>query len=174
MCVQPRRIARQVVPGPDRLEDAGRGIQVEEGGHMFAKTVTVIASIAVAVLVSACAQRQVSYKKEVQPILQRSCGTCHDQGGVGYKVSGFSVGSYAALMKGTKYGAMINPGHSKQSNLVWLLEHDAHPSINMPKLCEQMNVPAGKCTAATPFARQLPKHEVALIARWIDQGARDN
>ncbi len=142
---------------------------------MLAKKATLIASIATGFVLSGCAPpRTVSFQKDVQPILQSNCGTCHDQGGVGYEVSGFSVASYAGLMKGTKYGRMIDPGHARQSNLVWLLEHNAHPSINMPKLCEQMNIPTGKCAAAAPFARRLPKREVTLIARWINQGAIDN
>lgn len=141
---------------------------------MFATKATLIASIAIGLATSACSQRTVSYKKDVQPILQSNCGTCHSDKGVGYEVSGFSVASYSALMKGTKYGAVIVAGHSKQSNLVWLLEHGAHPGINMPKICQRMGVPADKCTAATSFARELPKSKVQEIARWIDQGARDN
>lgn len=141
---------------------------------MFGPRVVVLGSIAAAALLGACAQRVVSYKHDVQPILQSNCGTCHSENGVGYKVSGFSVSSYAGLMKGTKYGPMVDPGHSNDSNLVWVLEHRAHPAINMPKICEQMGVAEGKCTLAAPFSRELPKQEVALIARWVDQGARDN
>lgn len=141
---------------------------------MFATRATLIASIAIGLAVSACAPRAVSYRKDVRPILQANCGTCHSDKGVGYQASGFSVASYAALMKGTKYGPVIVPGHSKQSNLVWLLEHGAHSGVNMPKICEKMGVPADKCTAATSFARELPKSKVQVIARWIDQGARDN
>lgn len=141
---------------------------------MFSTRATLIASIAIGLAAAACAPRAVSYKNDVRPILQSNCGTCHSDKGVGYEASGFSVASYAGLMTGTKYGPVIVPGHSKQSNLVWLLEHGAHANINMPKICDSRGLPQDKCAAATSFARELPKSQVEVIARWIDQGARDN
>ncbi|MHB1870930.1 MAG: c-type cytochrome domain-containing protein [Steroidobacteraceae bacterium] len=141
---------------------------------MFRSTGIILTSIAAALLVAACAQRQVSFHKDVAPILQRNCATCHSQNGVGYLASGFSVESFAALMKGTKYGPMIDPGSSSQSNLVWLLRHRAHPQINMPKICAQMGLVGDNCARATASARDLKKREINLIATWIDQGARDN
>lgn len=134
----------------------------------------VLASLALAPLLSACAQRQVSYRKDIQPILQANCESCHSQNGVGYAASGFSVESYATLMKGTKFGPVIDPGSSKQSNIVWLLQHRAHPQINMPKACEQMQQNGQKCAVASTSAERLDDHDVSLIVRWIDQGAKDN
>jgi hypothetical protein len=116
----------------------------------------------------------VSYHKEVLPILESNCETCHSRNGVGYAVSGFSVESYAALMKGTKYGPVIDPGSSSQSNLIWLLRQRAHPQINMPKICEQMAQNGRNCKVASTSAQQLPEEEAALIAKWVDQGAKDN
>ncbi len=134
---------------------------------MLTTRATLIASIAIAVRVSAGAPRAVGYRKDVRPILQSSCGMCHE-------ASGFSVESDSALMQGTKYGPMIDPGHADESNLVWLLAHDSRRRLNMPKRCAQMNLPQGKCARAAPLARELPKHEGAWIARRIDQGALDN
>jgi len=141
---------------------------------MFKATSIILASVALAPLLSGCGQRQVSYQKDIAPVLQANCATCHSPNGVGYKVSGFSVESYAMLMKGTKYGPVIDPGSSAQSNLVWLLQHHGHPQINMPKNCEQMTPNGQKCAAASASARQLSGDQVALISKWIDQGAKDN
>jgi cytochrome c len=141
---------------------------------MIATRGIILAVSVVGLLASACAKREVSYRSDVQPILQGNCGTCHNSNGIGYAQSGFSVQTYAALMKGTRHGPVVIPGQSSQSNLVWLLKHGAHPQINMPKLCEQMGQEVGKCAAAATYARQLPEGKVKLIARWVDQGARDN
>ena len=40
------------------------------------------------------------------------------------------------MMKGTRYGAVIDPGSGTSSTLVWLLKQSADPSINMPKQYE--------------------------------------
>ena len=141
---------------------------------MFRAISILLASVALATLLSSCGQRQVSYRRDIRPILQANCEMCHSQNGVGYAVSGFSVASYASLLKGTKFGPVIDPGSSAQSNIVWLLEHRAHPQINMPKSCEQMAQSSQKCTAASLSAERLNPHDVSLIAKWIDQGAKDN
>ncbi len=145
-----------------------------EEGTVFANKSIAVATISFGVLVSACGPRPVSFREDVQPILQHNCAVCHSNGGVGYKVSGFSVVSYTTVMKGTKFGPMVIPGSSLQSNLVWLLKHGAHPSIDMPKICAQMADHGGVCAVASSSARRLPQREVTLIAAWIDQGARNN
>ena len=101
--------------------------------------------------------REVSFKKEVGPILKNNCLSCHSTGGPGYEKSGFSVTSYEDLMKGTKFGAVIIPNSSLTSSLVMLIEHRADPSIDMPH---------GK--------EPLPQKDIDRIKQWIDQGARDN
>ncbi len=69
----------------------------------------------------------VSYSRDVQPILQANCLSCHQQGGAGYETSGFSMASYDDLMKGTKFGPMIVAGDSEGSNLIVLMEGRADP-----------------------------------------------
>ena len=53
---------------------------------------------------------EVSFRKEVNPILQQNCAVCHVPGAVGYVKSGFSVQTYQTVMKGTQYGAVVVPG----------------------------------------------------------------
>ena len=145
-----------------------------EEGTVFANKSIAVATISLGVLVSACGPRPVSFREDVHPILQRNCAVCHSSGGVGYKASGFSVVSYSTVMKGTKFGPMVIPGSSLQSNLVWLLKHGAQPSIDMPKICAQMVDHGSVCAVASHSARRLPHREVMLITEWVDQGARDN
>jgi hypothetical protein len=141
---------------------------------MFASRAIAVASISLGALMGACGQKVVSFRQDVHPILQRNCAVCHSKGGVGYKVSGFSVATYATVMKGTRYGPMVVPGSSMQSNLLWLLKHHANSSIDMPKSCVQLTEDGGRCAVPSSSAWRLPARQVTLIAEWVDQGARDN
>lgn len=141
---------------------------------MFGSKSISVASISLGALMGACGHKAVSFREDVHPILQRDCAVCHSSGGVGYKVSGFSVATYATVMKGTRYGPMVIPGSSLQSNLVWLLKHHADSSIDMPKSCLQMTEDGGRCAVPSRWARRLPARQVQLIAEWVDQGARNN
>jgi len=101
--------------------------------------------------------REVSFKQDVLPILTENCLSCHKPGAEGYTASGFSVESHEVVMKGTKLGPVVSAGSHAGSTLVLLLEHKAHPSINMPK--DKLPLPEGK---------------IDIIRKWIDQGARNN
>ena len=98
----------------------------------------------------------VSFKSDVMPILKENCLTCHQKDGMGYLASGFSVESYENIMRGTKYGPVIQPGQSLASTLKVLLEHKADSKINMPK-----NAP------------KLSDDKIRMISQWIDQGAQN-
>jgi len=100
----------------------------------------------------------VSYSRDVQPILQANCMSCHQPGGAGHEASGFSMATYDDLMKGTTGGAMIVPGDAEGSNLVVLMEGRADPSISMPHGSK----------------KSVSKADIDTIRRWIDQGAKKN
>jgi len=140
---------------------------------MFSKK-TVYAISLVAFLMTACSQREISYRRDINPILQANCAICHTPGGAGYEKSGFSVGTYQDVMKGTKYGSVVSPGSSVGSTLVRLVKHQADTTINMPKnytidLTQHDNI-----VLPGVNARQLPERDIELIAKWVDQGAKDN
>jgi hypothetical protein len=108
--------------------------------------------------ISSCTQEpQVSYRTQIEPILQEHCKECHSLNGEGYKKSGFSVESYEQLMKGTKFGAVIIPGAAVTSTLYILITGKADPSISMPH---------GR--------KPISDHDIKLIKTWIDQGAKNN
>ncbi|MBW8076637.1 MAG: hypothetical protein GJU76_00840 [Gallionella sp.] len=143
------------------------------GTVMFIPKAIAVASCFAAVLLSGCGSNVVSFKENVEPILAHNCAMCHSPGGIGYAMTGFSVQDYATLMKGSKFGPLVDPGSSQQSNLIWLLRHGAHHIMNMPKECEHLAAD-GKCTVASENPRKMPATQVNMIATWIDQGARDN
>jgi len=115
------------------------------------------------VLVCVGCARQVSFKSDVDPILKARCLSCHSSGGEGYAASGFSVESYQSVMKGTRYGPVIEPGSSIGSTLTRLIEHQADPSIAMPK-----------SSHPGMSSEYLSQKQIDAIKKWIDQGAKDN
>ena len=120
-----------------------------------------IAGVALSILVMAIpalAVEEVSYKKDIRPIIDDYCVSCHKPGGKGYKKSRLDLRTYQSLMKGTKFGAVVKPGDSYTSILVQVVEGRVHPSIRMP-----YGISGG-----------LAKDKIELLRKWVQQGARDN
>lgn len=101
---------------------------------------------------------EVGYRKDVRPIIHDYCLNCHEPGGKGYEKSGLDMRTYQSLMKGTKFGTVIKPGDSFTSILIQVVEGRVHPSIRMP-----YGMNGG-----------LSKENIAVLKRWVDQGAKDN
>lgn len=115
---------------------------------------------AAAVLAATGCEREqvVSYQKDVVPILDKHCKYCHTPGQAGYVVSGFELGTYETLMKGTQFGPVVLPGDPLTSVLVMLIEGRVDPALRMPH-----------GDATTPTAE-----EILTIRRWVEQGAKNN
>lgn len=95
--------------------------------------------------------RPVSFFHDVVPILKRSCTGCHHPG----KLKGeLDLTTYAAFEKGGKHGAAFKTGKPDESRVV---EEVSGEEPNMPKEGDP-----------------LSKEEVALIERWIQEGAKDD
>jgi hypothetical protein len=129
---------------------------------MSAPRLARLGSVLLVLLCVGCS-RQVSFKNDVDPILKARCLSCHAPGGEGYEASGFSVETYQSVMKGTRYGPVIEPGSSIGSTLTRLIEHAADPSIAMPK--------SHHPGMTSEYLRQ---EQIDTIKKWIDQGAKDN
>lgn len=92
---------------------------------------------------------EVSYAKDIQPILESRCGSCH----MGEFVSeGLHMDTYESLMEGSDHGPVIVPGDAGESILVQQLVKGKMPKRG-PKL--------------TPT-------QIQLIADWIEAGALNN
>lgn len=126
--------------------------------HILTSGAAVLAGLLVAGTSGCGSEAAVSYSRDVQPILKANCLACHQQGGAGLEASGFSMESYADLMKGTKFGPMVIAGDAEGSNLVVLMEGRADPSISMPH----------------GDLEPVSKADIQTIRRWIDQGAKKN
>ena len=100
--------------------------------------------------------KEISYAKDVAPIFEKFCATCHNADED--HPSQLFMDSYETLMKGGKHGKSIQPGNSKESLLLQ------------------------KMSPAPPFGKKMPPSkkliptagQIETLRQWIDQGARKN
>ncbi len=92
----------------------------------------------------------VSFERDVAPILRTHCAGCHNDAD---REGDFSVETLASLRKGGDKGGTIRPGHAEDSLLIQLIEGRVRPS--MPPKDEP----------------RVPASELALLRKWIDEGA---
>ncbi len=93
----------------------------------------------------------VDYAKEVKPLIATACVQCH---GAAQAKGGLRLDTAAAALKGGENGAVIVAGKSDESLLVKLVQG---PHGQLPQM---------------PYQRSpLSVEQVALIKRWIDEGA---
>ncbi len=103
-------------------------------------------------LMSCQSEEVISYSRDVRPILNKHCLSCHGgiraQGGLSF------LFKEEALQAETESGLpAIVPGHARQSELVKRLRSD-DPELRMPQESEP-----------------LRESEIVMIEKWIDQGA---
>jgi WD40 repeat protein len=95
--------------------------------------------------------KPVSFFQEIVPIFKRSCTGCHHPG----KLKGqLDLTAYETFQKGGKHGPSFKPGDPKNSTII---EEISGPEPSMPKEGDP-----------------LSKSEVALIERWIAEGAKND
>lgn len=102
-------------------------------------------------LACAASAAPVSFQKEIAPLLQRRCASCHDAESNKGK---YRLDTFARLLKaGDTELAPIVPGKPAESELIALL-HEANPEDRMPQKADP-----------------LPESEIQLIERWVAEGA---
>lgn len=95
----------------------------------------------------------VSFALDIQPILTAECATCHNPTEVEPDFrEGLAYASFEDLID----EGDVMPGDAEESELVEMLEFRSEDGNDMP--------PAGPMTPT----------EIALIKKWIDEGAKDN
>jgi hypothetical protein len=128
---------------------------------MISKRMVWLPAVALALVSASGCEKSapaVSYQRDVAPILDKHCKSCHMPGQAGYVVSGFELSGYESLMKGTQFGPVVLPGDPLTSVLVMLIEGRVDPAIRMPH---------GE-------AQPMSKAEIGTIRNWVEQGAKDN
>ena len=125
--------------------------------HKLKPLVFLAATVVSAATLVACSKSEVSYSRDVQPLLSKYCYECHTPGKQGAEASGFDMTTYESLMKGGKFGALIKPGDAMTSALNMLVEGRVHPSIRMPH---------GK--------DKMADKETEILKIWVNEGAKNN
>jgi WD40 repeat protein len=102
-------------------------------------------------LLSNAGENPVSFANDLMPVFRRSCTGCHQPA----KMKGqLDLTTFASLQQGGKHGPAIHTGDPQHSRL---LDEISGDEPNMPKEGDP-----------------LSKAEVALIQRWIAEGAKDD
>ena len=101
--------------------------------------------------------QKVTYVDDVDPIMQKYCAECHVAGQQGAEASGFLIDSYESVMKGSRFGSVIDPGSPISSSLYILVSGKGSLTIGMPH---------GK--------DPLSAEEIETIRAWIEAGAVEN
>lgn len=105
----------------------------------------------------AFADKDISFAKEVKPILKDYCVECHRPGGQGYLANGLDLTTYEGVVRGTRNGPVVVPGDVFTSNLLRAVLGQVQSSIRMP------------------FHRaELPDSATTTLLRWVYQGAKNN
>jgi len=106
---------------------------------------------ALALFTCAATAAPVSFQRDLAPLLQRRCVSCH---GAEQAKGGYRLDSFARLMKpGESDLLTIVAGKPQESELARLL-HEPSAEDRMPQKADP-----------------LPEMEIALIERWISEGA---
>ncbi len=100
----------------------------------------------------------VSYSRDIQPIFSSSCSGsgCH----ISSTTNGVRLNSYQAVImsRGTRYRRLIvEPGRPSESPLVDKINRDPEFPVRMPQ-------------GRSPLSNQ----DIALISKWIEDGAENN
>lgn len=157
-------------------------------------TVSVFAEVDVSKLPPAAKQKDVTYAKDIKPLLEASCFRCH---GERDKKGGLRLDSLEAVLQGGKNGKVVESGHSEKSQLV-ISVSQLDPETAMPpkrggrgrgpgrpggpNAARGTNAPAagpaqrsgGQGGSGGNFQppKPLTAEQVGLVRAWIDQGAK--
>jgi WD40 repeat protein/mono/diheme cytochrome c family protein len=98
--------------------------------------------------------KPVSFYKHIRPIFQAQCNGCHQPA---KKKGDYIMTDFAALLKGGEEGNAVVTGKPEESNLLKLIRPNAEGKVEMPQKADPLH-----------------ESQVALISRWISEGAKDD
>lgn len=93
------------------------------------------------------------FRDQVEPLLNKRCYDCHSHGS-GQMEGGLTLDWRTGWETGGGRGPAIVPGSPEQSLLIRAIQH-ADPDLQMPE-------------------ERLPEEEIAILTRWIAEGAYDD
>lgn len=104
-------------------------------------------------------QQPVSFREQIQPILQTRCVRCHGEENAAGKIM---LTSYEAVMNSrtVKGKKPLVVSENLSESWLYVLSGTEQPHFRMPP--------------DTSHITPLPKDEVQVLGRWIMQGAKNN
>ena len=108
-----------------------------------------LALLGISVSAATAADRQVSFSKDIQPIFQASCWTCH---GATVQSSQLDLRSRESALKGGEHGVVLVPGKAEGSRL-----YRRVAGLDSPRM---------------PMNGKLTPEQIEAIKLWIDRGAQ--
>jgi hypothetical protein len=117
-------------------------------------------------LLNGCGQGDVSFSDDIQPIIAKSCVSCHNETGEGAMASDYLMTDYNGVMKGTTHGPVVVPGSRMSSSLYLVIAGKTAPEIRMPPHHEE--------SLAEGRGPMLSAETIEMVGLWIDQGAKNN
>jgi len=124
-------------------------------GLMLALTDLPLTLVAHGEAQSSHTKADVSFSEDVTPILEGKCVICHggpDENGAINKEMELDLTSYDALMVGSEFGSIVEPGNAEDSVLWMMIEVGDMPQDGEP----------------------LTMEELEVIKTWIAEGAQNN
>ncbi|MEO2124283.1 MAG: c-type cytochrome domain-containing protein, partial [bacterium] len=124
-------------------------------GLMLARTDLPLTLVAHGEAQSSHTKADVSFSEDVTPILEGKCVICHggpDENGAITKEMELDLTSYDALMVGSEFGPIVEPGNAEDSVLWMMIEVGDMPQEGEP----------------------LTTEELGVIKTWIAEGAQNN
>ena len=122
-------------------------------GMALTAGVTLRADVDVSKLPPAATQKDVTFAKDIKPMLEKACFKCH---GEEKQKAKLRVDSVEAIKKGSENGEIIVVGNSAKSSMVH----------TVAGLVEDMMMPP------EDKGDPLTKEQIGLLRAWIDQGAK--
>lgn len=123
---------------------------------------------------SAAAEADVSFSKDIRPILKANCVKCHGLDAAKPKkkaAAGLRLDDGEAAMKGGRSGQAIVAGDAEHSLLYKLLSGPVPSPVKGKDGKEKEIDPMPKAKKGEDF-KPLAKEDVEKIKKWINQGAR--
>jgi mono/diheme cytochrome c family protein len=93
----------------------------------------------------------VDYARDIKPLLAKNCAGCH---GPTKQAASLRLDSFAGIIKGGNLGTTLVPAKSAESLLIQAV---SGAKKDLPKM---------------PLKGELTRDEIALLRRWIDEGAK--
>jgi len=107
-------------------------------------------------LPASIASTSVEFTRDIQPLLEKSCAACHAGDHV---KGGFSMANRASFLQGGNRGEPVVVPNRPEASPLFRIVQDQVEDLEMPPLEKRPTYPA------------WTKHDIALFAAWISQGA---